>query len=302
MADRRAVPDVDRAAASRRALERRRGRASLKRDLTTRVIAPQDVLRQATEDADSDAATMRITDFLTALPAIGAGKRDRLLEELSISPVKRLGGLGVRQRVALSEWLDQRFPRHRPRAARSRLLVLAGPTAVGKGTVAAHIRQTHPEIHLSVSATTRSPRPGEVDGVHYFFVDDAEFDRLVAEGQLLEYAVVHNKHRYGTPRGPVDAALAEGKTVLLEIDLQGARQVRAAEPSASLVFLLPPTWDELVDRLVGRGTEDAEERTRRLRTARTELAAQNEFDYLVVNGDVATAAEEVVELSSGSAR
>ncbi len=302
MADRRAVPDVDRAAASRRALERRRGRASLKRDLTTRVIAPQDVLRQATEDADSDAATMRVTDFLTALPAIGAGKRDRLLEELSISPVKRLGGLGVRQRVALSEWLDQRFPRHRPRAARSRLLVLAGPTAVGKGTVAAHIRQTHPEIHLSVSATTRSPRPGEVDGVHYFFVDDAEFDRLVAEGQLLEYAVVHNKHRYGTPRGPVDAALAEGKTVLLEIDLQGARQVRAAEPSASLVFLLPPTWDELVDRLVGRGTEDAEERTRRLRTARTELAAQNEFDYLVVNGDVATAAEEVVELSSGSAR
>ncbi|WP_371261032.1 guanylate kinase, partial [Microbacterium sp. AR7-10] len=110
------------------------------------------------------------------------------------------------------------------------------------------------------------------------------------------------KHRYGTPRGPVDAALAEGRTVLLEIDLQGARQVRAAEPSASLVFLLPPSWDELVQRLVGRGTEDAEERTRRLRTARVELAAQNEFDYLVVNADVATAAEEVVELATDSAR
>ena len=302
MADRRAVPEVDRAAASRRALERRRARASLKRDLATRVVAPQRVLQQATDDAQSDAATMRVTDFLMALPAIGAGKRDRVLEELSISPVKRLGGLGVRQRAALAAWLDERFPPHRPRAGRSRLLVLAGPTAVGKGTVAAHIRETHPEIHLSVSATTRSPRPGEVDGVHYYFVDDAEFDRLVADGQLLEHATVHNRHRYGTPRGPVDEALTAGKTVLLEIDLQGARQVRAAEPTASLVFLLPPTWDELVNRLVGRGTEGDEERARRLRTARTELAAQNEFDYVVVNADVATAAQEVVELSSGSAR
>lgn len=302
MAERPAVPDVDRVAASRRALERRRARAALKRDLSTRVVAPQAVLRQATEEADSDAATMRVTDFLMALPAIGAGKRDRVLEDLHIAPVKRLGGLGVRQRTALREWLDQRFPPHRPRPARSRLLVLAGPTAVGKGTVAARIRETHPEIHLSVSATTRAPRPGEVDGVHYYFVDDTEFDRLIADRQLLEYAVVHNKHRYGTPRGPVDTALAEGRTVLLEIDLQGARQVRAAEPSASLVFLLPPSWDELVQRLVGRGTEDAEERARRLRTARVELAAQNEFDYLVVNADVATAAEEVVELSTDSAR
>ena len=302
MAERRVVPEVDRAAASRRALERRRARAALKRDLTTRVLAPQDVLRQAVEDADSDAATMRITDFLMALPAIGAGKRDRILDELRISPVKRLGGLGVRQLAALSEWLDERFPAHTPRPGRSRLLVLAGPTAVGKGTVASHIRERHPDIHLSVSATTRAPRPGEVDGVHYYFVDDAEFDRLIDQDQLLEYAVVHNRHRYGTPRGPVDDALADGKTVLLEIDLQGARQVRAAEPSATLVFLLPPSWDELVNRLVGRGTEDVEERTRRLRTARAELAAQNEFDYLIVNADVATAAREVVDLSSGSAR
>ena len=302
MAESRVVPEVDRIAASRRALERRRARASLKRDLTTRVIQPQQVLQQAISDADSDAATMRVTDFLMALPAIGAGKRDRILEELGISAVKRLGGLGVRQRGTLLQWLDRRFPPHAPRAGRSRLLVLAGPTAVGKGTVAAHIRATHPEIHLSVSATTRSPRPGEVDGVHYYFVDDAEFDRMVAENELLEYATVHNKYRYGTPRGPVDVALAAGKTVLLEIDLQGARQVRRAEPSASLVFLLPPSWDELVDRLVGRGTEDAEERSRRLRTARVELAAQNEFDYLVVNADVATAAEEVVELSTDSVR
>ncbi|WCM54699.1 guanylate kinase [Microbacterium sp. EF45047] len=302
MAERRIVPEVDRAAAAQRALERRRARASLKRDLSTRVVSPQEVLRRAVADADSDAGTMRITDFLIALPAIGAGKRDRILEELRISPVKRLGGLGVRQIADLSHWLDERFPIPEPRAGRSRLLVLAGPTAVGKGTVAAHIRKTHPEIHLSVSATTRAPRPGEIDGVHYYFVDDAEFDRLIADGELLEYAVVHNKHRYGTPRGPVDAALAEGKTVLLEIDLQGARQVRAAEPSATLIFLLPPSWDELVHRLVGRGTEDAEERARRLRTAKAELAAQYEFDYRIVNEDVARAAQEVVDLSAASPR
>ncbi|KNY07017.1 guanylate kinase [Microbacterium sp. GCS4] len=302
MAEARPVPEVDRAAAARKAVERRRARASLKRDLTMRVITPQTVVARAAADPDSVEGSMRITDFLLALPAIGAGKRDRILEELSISPVKRLGGLGVRQRVALSAWLDDRFPVLEPRGARSRLLVLAGPTAVGKGTVAAYIREHNPEIHLSVSATTRAPRPGEVDGVHYYFVDDAEFDRLIAADELLEYAVVHNRSRYGTPRAPIDAALAEGKTVLLEIDLQGARQVRRAEPSATLIFLLPPTWDELVQRLVGRGTEEAEERARRLRTAKVELAAQNEFDHLVVNEDVAAAAAEVVELSSGSAR
>nr|WP_245958652.1 guanylate kinase [Microbacterium bovistercoris] len=302
MPETRSMPEVDRSAAARRAVERRRARASLKRDLAMRVVAPQEVLRRALDDAASVAGSLRITDFLIALPAIGAGKRDQVLRDLHIAPVKRLGGLGVRQVADLGNWLDSRFPVHVPRAGRSRLLVLAGPTAVGKGTVAAHIRAHHPQIHLSVSATTRSPRPGEVDGVHYFFVDDAEFDRLIAQGELLEHATVHNRYRYGTPRGPVDAALAEGRTVLLEIDLQGARQVRAAEPSATLVFLLPPSWDELVNRLVGRGTEDAEERARRLRTAKAELAAQNEFDYLVVNEDVATAAQEVVDLTAAFAR
>ncbi|MGB4137704.1 MAG: guanylate kinase, partial [Microbacterium sp.] len=270
--------------------------------LAMRVVTPQQVLQDAGRDAASIAGSMRVTDFLMALPAIGAGKRDRILEELRISPVKRLGGLGVRQIAALRGFLDERFPVSAPRSGRSRLLVLAGPTAVGKGTVAAHIRDNHPEIHLSVSATTRAPRPGEVDGVHYYFVDDAGFDRMIAQGDLLEHATVHNAFRYGTPRGPVDEALAAGKTVLLEIDLQGARQVRAAAPDATLVFLLPPTWDELVNRLVGRGTEDAEERARRLRTARTELAAQNEFDFRVVNADVATAAQEVVDLSAAPAR
>ncbi|UUT35407.1 guanylate kinase [Microbacterium elymi] len=297
MVDAQHPPEVDRLAASQKAIAARRARASLKRDLTTRVVTGQDVLRRAQHETGGPAATLRVTEFLTALPAIGEGKRDRILAELGISPVKRLGGLGVRQRHALGDWLGGRFPEPTPRIGRSRLLVLAGPTAVGKGTVAAQIQQAHPEILLSVSATTRPPRPGEVDGTHYFFVDDAAFDRMVADGELLEHATVHNKYRYGTPRAPIEEALRSGRTVLLEIDLQGARQVREAEPSATLVFLLPPSWDELVHRLVGRGTEDAEERARRLRTAKGELAAQAEFDYRVVNDDVARAAAEVAALA-----
>lgn len=302
MPERPAPPEVDRVAASRRAVAARRARASLKRDLTTRVVHPLAVLGTAEDDPASPAGTMRVTEFLTSLPAIGEGKRDRILDELGISPVKRLGGLGVRQRLALRAWVDRRFPSPAPRGGRSRLIVLAGPTAVGKGTVANVIRTEYPEILLSVSATTRPPRPGEVEGEHYYFVDEPRFDRLVEEDALLEHATVHNRYRYGTPRGPIEEALAAGRTVLLEIDLQGARQVRAAEPRATLVFLLPPSWDALVERLVGRGTEGAEERARRLRTARVELAAQSEFDHLVVNDDVATAAREVVELTNATAR
>nr|WP_298749712.1 guanylate kinase [uncultured Serinicoccus sp.] len=177
-----------------------------------------------------------------------------------------------------------------------RLVVLAGPTAVGKGTVASYVREHHPAVWLSVSATTRPPRPGEVEGRHYFFVDDGEFDRLEASGQLLESATVHGRARYGTPRGPVDQALSQGRPALLEIDLQGARQVREAMPEALFVFLAPPSWEELVQRLVGRGTETEAERTARLSTARTELAAAQEFDVTIVNDDVARAAEELVSL------
>ncbi|GAB7189757.1 guanylate kinase [Kineococcus sp. NUM-3379] len=145
-----------------------------------------------------------------------------------------------------------------------------------------------------MSATTRTRRPGEVDGVHYHFVDDAEFDRLVASGELLEWAQVHGRHRYGTPRGPVEQVLASGRPALLEIDLAGARQVRRAMPEAGFVFLAPPSWEELVRRLVGRGTEDEAERERRLATARAELAAEPEFDVTIVNDDVRRATDELV--------
>jgi guanylate kinase len=187
----------------------------------------------------------------------------------------------------------------RPRvteARRSRLVVLAGPTAVGKGSVAAAVRERHPEVWISVSVTTRPPRPGEQEGVHYFFVSDEEFDAMVERGDLLEWAVVHRTARYGTPRGPVEQALVTGRLALLEIDLQGARQVRETMPDALFVFLKPPSWDELVRRLVGRGTETEAERTRRLETALGELAAEREFDVTVVNHEIHAAADELVAL------
>lgn len=186
-------------------------------------------------------------------------------------------------------------------AGRSRLIVLAGPTAVGKGTVAAAVRETHPEVWISVSATTRAPRPGEENGVHYWFVSDEEFDAMVERGDLLEWAVVHKAARYGTPRGPVELALASGRPAMLEIDLQGARQVRETMPEALFVFLKPPSWEELVRRLVGRGTETEAERERRLETARAELAAESEFDRSIVNHEVHAAAEQLVALMVGPA-
>ena len=175
-----------------------------------------------------------------------------------------------------------------------RLTVLAGPTAVGKGTVSADIRDRYPEVWLSVSATTRPPRPGEVDGRHYHFVDAATFDAMIERGELLEWAVVHGVNRYGTPRRAVEEALREGRPALLEIDLQGARQVRESMPEALFVFLGPPSWEELVRRLVGRGTETEAERERRLDTARLELAAEKEFDVTIINDDVHRATDELV--------
>lgn len=176
------------------------------------------------------------------------------------------------------------------------LTVLAGPTAVGKGTVSTYIRDHYPHVWLSVSATTRPPRPGEKEGLHYYFVSPERFDELVDTGEMLEWAVVHGRNRYGTLRSTVEQAVAEGKSVLLEIDLQGARQVREKLPEANFVFLSPPSWDEMVRRLVGRGTETPHEQQRRLETAKLELAAESEFDHTVVNDDVQRAAAELVSL------
>lgn len=291
------MPQVDRIAANKAAVLARQGRAELKRRLRSGELSPMRVLEQSLEQG-SAAAGLRITDFLLSLPAIGQVKAPRILEDLEISERKRLGGLGGRQRVRLVQFTRDRFG---VVTERPRLTVLAGPTAVGKGTVATYVRENYPEVTLSVSATTRTARPGEVEGKHYYFVDDQQFDRLLASDGLLEWATVHNKSRYGTPRQPMLEAADRGELVLLEIDLQGARQVRAAMPDARLVFLAPPSWDELVRRLVGRGTEDAEERERRLATAKVELAAAEEFDEIIVNDTVERAAARLVDIMRGDA-
>ncbi|MDH6180972.1 guanylate kinase [Microbacteriaceae bacterium SG_E_30_P1] len=296
MTPRPAPPSVDRAAASQAAVAARRARAAIKKDVSDRTRSPLEVASAAWNDPASPEAGLRVRELLLSVPSLGPAKVDRALGELAISERKRLGGLGSRQRVRLTEYLISRTP-----APPARLTVLAGPTAVGKGTVSSYIRENYPDIQLSVSATTRSPRPGEVDGVHYYFVNDDEFDRMIDGGELLEWATVHNSYRYGTPRAPIEQALAAGRRVLLEIDLQGARSVRRAMPEAKLIFLLPPTWEELVRRLTGRGTESAEEQQRRLDTAKVELAAQDEFDAHVVNTDVGVAAREVVELMDAPA-
>jgi guanylate kinase len=176
-------------------------------------------------------------------------------------------------------------------------VVLAGPSGVGKSSVVRELRAQYPDLWFSVSATTREQRPGEQDGIDYHFVTRAEFDRMVANGELLEWANIHGGiHRSGTPRAPIEERLSTGLPALVEVDLQGARELRRTMSDAYLVFLCPPSWEALVERLVGRGTEDGDVVARRLRTAREELAAQDEFDAVVVNTDVKSAAAELLTL------
>jgi guanylate kinase len=179
----------------------------------------------------------------------------------------------------------------------SRVVVLSGPSAVGKSTVVRCLRDRVPDLHFSVSVTTRAPRPGEVDGVDYSFISAERFQQLIDEGLLLEWADIHGGlHRSGTPAQPIRDAMAAGFPVLIEVDLAGARSVKAAMPEALTVFLAPPSWEVLESRLTGRGTETPEVMDRRLATARAELAVQDEFDRVVVNSQLESACAELVSL------
>lgn len=188
------------------------------------------------------------------------------------------------------------------RGAAGRVVVLSGPSAVGKSSVVRRLRDEMPDLHFSVSATTRPPRPGEIDGVDYHFVSADEFQRLIDEGELLEWAEIHGGlQRSGTPARPVSEAAAAGRPVLIEVDLAGAKAVKKAMPESLAVFLAPPSWEALEQRLIGRGTETPEAIARRLTTARAELAAQDEFDVVVVNSRLESACAELLSLLVGNA-
>ncbi|GAA2049373.1 guanylate kinase [Williamsia deligens] len=179
-------------------------------------------------------------------------------------------------------------------------MVLVGPSAVGKSSVVRRVRELLPDLVFIVSATTRAPRTGEVDGVDYHFVDEARFTEMIADGELLEWAEIHGGlQRSGTPAAPVLAALADGVPVLVEVDIAGARAVAQRIPESVSVFLAPPSWEELVRRLTGRGTESAEVIARRLQTAREEMAIADEFDHVIVNDHVDQVAQELVSLLVG---
>lgn len=187
------------------------------------------------------------------------------------------------------------------RRGTGRVVVLSGPSAVGKSTLVQCLRERIPDLHFSVSVTTRAPRPGEVDGVDYHFVAPARFQELIEQGALLEWAEVHGGlHRSGTLAQSVRDATASGCPVLIEVDLAGARAIKKAMPEAITVFLAPPSWETLEARLVGRGTETPEVIRRRLATARAELAAQHDFDHVVVNSRLETACSELVSLLVGT--
>jgi guanylate kinase len=278
-----------RAAAAARGVAARQLRATVRTGLAGGTTRLADVLADARRDdvRGRALARMKVVDLVSSFPRIGPVRAAALMERLGIAANRRVGGLGHHQAEALLEALGEERPG-------GRLVVLTGPSGVGKGTVVTHVRRMRPDVWVSVSATTREPRAGEVDGVDYLFWSRDRFARTIEEGGFLEWAEFAG-NRYGTPREAVASRLHDGQPVLLEIELQGARQVRAAMPRAFMVFLVPPSWEALEARLRGRGTEDEVAIERRLERAREELAAAGEFDAIVVNDDVVRAASELVD-------
>jgi len=265
-----------------------RARADIKAKVKLGQMGISDVLILA--KSDSAIAKMRVSELLESLPGVGRIRAAAIMERLAISSPRRIQGLGIHQRAEL-------ISEFKPIGHRGRLLVLSGPGGVGKSTVASRLREASDKFWVSVSATTRTPRHNEKHGVDYFFLDEAEFDAKIEEDDFLEWAQFAGA-RYGTPREGVERALSEGKNVLLEIEIEGARQVRAHSQEAVLVFLEPPSWEDLVSRLEGRGSDSPERRSHRLELAASELAAAKEFDVVIVNDHVEKVVDALVALAS----
>jgi guanylate kinase len=276
-----------RSAALAKAKQSRQERSLVKSKVKSGELSLSEVFNLA--DKDPVIAKMRVAELLAAISGVGKIRAQAIMERLDISPTRRIQGLGKHQIASLNSEFS-------PTTTRGKLIVLSGPGGVGKSTIAAHIRKQK-TFWVSVSSTTRKPRTTEKHGVEYYFLSDAEFDEEINENHFLEWAHFAGA-RYGTPREPVEKALESGRNVLLEIEIEGAKQVKIHAPEAILVFLEPPSWEELVSRLEKRATDSPQRRAERLQLAQEELAAASFFDHRLINDEVEGVAQKLLSLSS----
>lgn len=279
-----------RAAALESAKIARRTRAATKEQVRSGELKLLQVIElAATNNAISK---MRVSELLESIPGVGKVRSDAILDRLGISRTRRIQGLGVLQLQKLKREFAPPTGAIRP----GKLFVLSGPGGVGKSTITKALAD-HPDFWVSVSATTRTPRIGERDGVDYFYISDEEFQRRIANNEFLEWAEFAG-NKYGTPVSQVQEKLQKGLNVVLEIEIDGARQVRKSSPESKLIFIAPPSWEELVKRLEGRGTDSDERRAERLALAQEEMAAQDEFDFVVVNDQLERVVNQLVSLAA----
>jgi len=283
---------AQRVAALDAAKQARRTRAAIKHQIRTGELRILQVIELAS--TNEAIAKMRVFELIEAIPGIGKVRATSILDKLGISNTRKIQGLGVLQLQKLKREFTPPTGAIRP----GKLFVLSGPGGVGKSTITKALAD-HPDFWVSVSATTRSPRSGERDGIDYFYISDAEFIKRINSNEFLEWAEFAG-NKYGTPVDQVREKLAKGMNVVLEIEIDGARQVRKSSPDAKLIFIAPPSWEELVKRLEGRGTDSSERRAERLALAQEEMAAQNEFDFVVVNDQLERVIEQLVSLAAGN--
>ena len=277
----------DRRKAGEKAVAARQERAKVKEQVANGELFFFDLFK----DERKSISRMKLSDLLQAVPGVGQIRADIIFDKTGISPSRRIGGVGKRQ----LELLRQEFLLIKNSRRSGKLLVVSGPSGVGKSTITNRLRADN-RFWISVSATTRQIRTNEVGGVDYHFVSDERFNEMIESKEFLEWADFAGA-KYGTPKQPVDEALADGKNVILEIELNGARQVRKNSKDAILIFIEPPSWQELETRLINRGTESKQSTQARLDRAKEELSAASEFDHIVINHQVEESVAELVSLA-----
>lgn len=273
--------------AGEKAVAARRERATIKALVASGELFFFDLFK----DERKSIARMKLIDLLQSVPGIGKVRAELILDRTKISPSRRIGGVGHRQ----LELLREEFLLMKNSPQSGKLLVVSGPSGVGKSTITNKLR-TDERFWISVSVTTRRIRTGEVDGVDYHFVSDDKFEEMIKANEFLEFAEFAGA-KYGTPKKAVESALQSGKNVILEIELNGARQVRKSSKEAIMIFIEPPSWEELTTRLTNRGTESENSTLARLSRAKEELSAASEFDYVLVNHEVEQSVSELVSLA-----